>query len=47
MNLAEIREKVTLFLIPIFIIGVVLGGLVALVGQTYFWDISRLTLRIP
>ena len=47
MNLAEIREKITIFLIPILIIGVVLGGLVALVGKTYFWDVSRLTLRVP
>ncbi len=47
MNLAEIREKATIFLIPILIIGGVLGGLVGLVGKTYFWDVSRLTLRIP
>lgn len=47
MNLAEIREKVTLFLLPISIIGMVLGSLVAFVGQTYFWDVSRLTVQIP
>lgn len=47
MNLAEIREKVTIFLIPILIIGTVLGGLVALVGKTYFWDVSRVTVLLP
>ncbi len=47
MNLAEIREKVTIFLIPIIIIGTVLGGLVALVGKTYFWDVSRVTILLP
>ncbi len=47
MNLAEIREKVTIFLLPILIVGIVLGGLIALVGKVYFWDVSQITLRIP
>lgn len=47
MNLPEIREKVTIFLLPILIVGVVFGGLVALVGKAYFWDVSRVTLRLP
>jgi hypothetical protein len=47
MNLAEIREKVTIFFLPILIVGIVLGGLIALVGKAYFWDVSRITLRIP
>jgi|GEM_PF-2644906 len=47
MNLADIREKTLTFLLPIFIVGVVLGGSVALIGKTYFWDVSRLTLLLP
>ena len=47
MNLSDIREKITSFLIPIIIVGTVLGVSVAVVGKTYFWDVSRLTLQIP
>lgn len=47
MNLAEIREKVTIFFLPILIVGIVLGGLVALVGKAYFWDVSQVSLRLP
>lgn len=47
MNFTEIREKITAFLVPIFIIGIVLGGVVGLIGKTYFWDVSRLTILIP
>ena len=47
MNLADVREKLINFLIPICIVVVVLWGLVVLIGQTYFWDVSRLTVQIP
>jgi len=47
MNLADVREKLMIFLLPIGIVVVVLWGLVALIGQTYFWDVSRLTVQIP
>lgn len=45
MNLIELREKTLAFLIPIIIIIIVLGWGVALVGKTYFWDISTLNLQ--
>jgi hypothetical protein len=47
MNLANIREKILSFLLPTLIVGVVLGGIIALVGKAYFWDVSRLTLFLP
>lgn len=47
MNIAEIREKILTFLLPVLIVGGVLGGIVALVGRTYFWDVSQLTIQIP
>lgn len=47
MNLQSIREKILAFIIPIMIVGVVLGSIVWFIGQTYFWDVSRLTLQIP
>lgn len=45
MNLIELREKTLAFLIPIIIIIIVLGWSVALVGKTYFWDVSTLNLQ--
>jgi uncharacterized Tic20 family protein len=45
MNLSELREKVTIFSLPIFIVGIVLGGLIALIGKVYFWDVSQISLQ--
>lgn len=47
MNFAVLREKTVSFLAPILVIGVVLGGAIALFGKAYFWDVSRLTIQIP
>jgi hypothetical protein len=47
MNLSEFREKIALFLIPIIIVVIVLWGGIICIGNTYFWDVSRLTIEIP
>lgn len=47
MNIPEIRDKILAFLLPIVIIGLVLGGGIVFLAKAYFWDVSRLTLILP
>jgi hypothetical protein len=47
MNLTDLRDKITIFLVPMAIIILIVWSLVALIGQTYFWDVSRLSIQIP
>lgn len=44
MNLSNFRDKIISFLIPVVLAGGLLGSMVWIIGSTYFWDTSRLTL---
>ena len=47
MDINYIRDRIFTFLAPIIIIVLVLGTSIGLIGKTYFWDISQLTVLIP
>lgn len=47
MNLSGLRDRILTFLMPVVVIGLVLGSGAVFVAKAYFWDVSRLTLELP
>ena len=47
MNLSTLRDKFLSFAIPVIVTASIAGSIVWIIGTTYFWDTSRLTLLLP
>ena len=46
MDIRGLRDKFLSFLFPVLLVAVILGTAVWIIGITYFWDTSRLSVQI-
>jgi len=47
MKLSDIRDRFLSFIVPVILVASILGSIIWLVGTTYFWDTSKITLTPP
>lgn len=47
MNLTQIRDNLFIYLVAFFSLVGVLSAVILIIGKTYYWDTSRLTLYLP